>query len=77
MAAHLILALFTLFVIFVLFLVISKTMNNMVNLIIKTQYLIEKEIELKSEALEVRLILVESNKYQKEDTTAQSKKDEK
>lgn len=52
-------------------------MNNMVNLIIKTQYLIEKEIELKSEALEVRLILVESNKYQKEDTTAQSKKDEK
>ncbi len=48
------------------FLVISKTINNMINLMIKIQYLLEKEHELKKEALEVRLILMEGNKSQKE-----------
>lgn len=66
MAGHIILALITLFVVFILFLVISKTINNMINLVIKIHYLLEKELELKKEALEVRLILMEGNKYQKE-----------
>lgn len=38
----------------------------MINLVIKIHYLLEKELELKKEALEVRLILMEGNKYQKE-----------
>ncbi len=66
MAGHIILALITLFVIFILFLVISRTINNMINLLIKVHYLLEKELELKREALEVRLILMEGNKSQKE-----------
>jgi hypothetical protein len=66
MAGHLILAVTTLFVIFILFLVISRTINNMINLLIKIHYLMEKELELKKEALEVRLILMESSKSQKE-----------
>lgn len=72
MAGHFILALFTLFMIFIFFLVISKTINNMINLIIKVQYLMEKELELKKEALEVRMILMEGNKYQKESNSNQS-----
>lgn len=66
MAGHIILAVITLFVIFILFLVISRTINNMINLLIKINYLLEKELELKKEALEVRLILMEGNKSQKE-----------
>ncbi|NLL14536.1 MAG: hypothetical protein GX267_14120 [Fibrobacter sp.] len=66
MTGHIILAVVTLFVIFILFLVISRTINNMINLLIKIQYLLEKELELKKEALEVRLILMENNKSQKE-----------
>lgn len=66
MAGHIILAVITLFVIFILFLVISRTINNMINLLIKIHYLLEKELELKKEALEVRLILMESGKSQKE-----------
>ncbi len=66
MTGHIILAVVTLFVVFILFLVISRTINNMINLLIKIHYLLEKELELKKEALEVRLILMESNKFQKE-----------
>jgi hypothetical protein len=64
MAGHIILAIVTLFVIFILFLVISRTINNMINLLIKIHYLLEKELELKKEALEVRLILMENYKSQ-------------
>ena len=64
MAGHIILAIVTIFVIFILFLVISRTINNMINLVIKIHYLLEKELELKKEALEVRLILMENYKSQ-------------
>jgi hypothetical protein len=42
----------------------SRTINNIINLLIKIHYLLEKELELKKEALEVRLILMENYKSQ-------------
>jgi len=59
MVGHIIIATFTLFAIFILFLVISRTLNNLVNLLIKLEYLLKKEHELKLEALEVRMIMEE------------------
>lgn len=76
MAGHITLALVTIFVIFVLFLVISKTINNMINLVIKINYLIEKELELKKEAFEVRLILMEGSKIQKDIKTKKEQQNE-
>ncbi|NLD95222.1 MAG: hypothetical protein GX639_21435 [Fibrobacter sp.] len=61
MTGHLIIASITLFLIFVFFLVISKTLNNIINVLIKTEYLLKKEHELKFEALEVRKLMEEQN----------------
>lgn len=61
MTGHLIIASITLFLIFVFFLVISKTLNNVINVLIKTEYLLKKEHELKFEALEVRKLMEEQN----------------
>ena len=49
----------TLLLIFILFLVISRTLNNMINLLIKLEYSIQKEFDLKQEALEVRRLMEE------------------
>ena len=57
MTAHLVLVLFTLLSLFILFLVISRTMNNTINLLIKLEYLFQKEFDLKQEALEVKRIM--------------------
>ncbi len=51
----------TLLLIFVMFLVISRTLNNMINLLIKMEYSIQKEFDLKQEALEVRRLMEEEN----------------
>jgi len=59
MVGHVILAFIVLFVLFVMFLVISRTMNNVINLLIKLEYLIRKEYDLKKEALEVKRIMEE------------------
>jgi len=59
MAGHLIIASITLFLLFALFLVISKTLNNVINVLIKLEYLLKKEHELKLEALEVRKLMEE------------------
>ncbi len=61
MTGHLIIASITLFLIFVFFLVISKTLNNIINVLIKNEYLLKKEHELKFEALEVRKLMEEQN----------------
>jgi sensor histidine kinase YesM len=50
---------FTLFGVFVLFLVASRTLNNCINLLIKLEYLMQKEHDLKLEALEVRKLMEE------------------
>ncbi|MBN1759853.1 MAG: hypothetical protein JW863_16115 [Chitinispirillaceae bacterium] len=49
----------TLLLIFIMFLVISRTLNNMINLLIKLEYSIQKEFDLKQEALEVRRLMEE------------------
>lgn len=71
MIGHIVVATFTLFAIFVLFLVISRTLNNLINLLIKLEYLLQKEHDLKLEALEVRKLMDEQDLLQNQ------KKDEK
>lgn len=61
MAGHLIIASITLFLLFAIFLVISKTLNNVINVLIKLEYLLKKEHELKLEALEVRKLMEEQS----------------
>ncbi len=57
MTGYIVLTSVTLFMIFILFLVISRTMNSIINMMIKTEYLLQKENDLKTEALEVRRVL--------------------
>lgn len=59
MTGHIIIASLTLFFLFIMFLVISRTMNNVLNLLVKLDYLLKKEQELKVEALEVRKLMDE------------------
>jgi hypothetical protein len=66
MLSHYVLAALTLFVLFMLFLVISRTLNNIVNLMIKLEYLLQKECDLKQEALEVRKLMEEQTMVQEE-----------
>ena len=51
----------TLLLVFIMFLVISRTMNNIINLLIKMEYSIQKEFDLKQEALEVRRLMEEES----------------
>ena len=51
----------TLLLIFIMFLVISRTLNNMINLLIKMEYSLQKEFDLKQEALEVRRLMEEES----------------
>lgn len=64
MIGHIVVASFTLFAMFVLFLVISRTLNNLINLLIKLEYLLQKEHDLKLEALEVRKLMDEQDQLQ-------------
>ncbi|HEX2957921.1 MAG TPA: hypothetical protein VHO70_13895 [Chitinispirillaceae bacterium] len=57
MTGYIVLTSVTLFMIFILFLVVARTMNSIINMMIKTEYLLQKENELKTEALEVRRVL--------------------
>lgn len=57
MTGYIVLTSVTLFMIFILFLVISRTMNSIINMMMKTEYLLQKENDLKTEALEVRRVL--------------------
>lgn len=59
MAGFYFIAAFTLFGVFILFLVVSRTLNNCINLFIKLEYLMQKEYDLKLEALEVRKLMEE------------------
>jgi Na+-transporting NADH:ubiquinone oxidoreductase subunit NqrC len=59
MIGHYILAGITLLFVFIMFLVISRTLNNMINLLIKIEYSLQKEFDLKQEALEVRRLMEE------------------
>jgi hypothetical protein len=43
--------------IFILFLVLSRTLNALVNHLVKLQYLLQKEYDLKKELLEINRVL--------------------
>ncbi len=57
MILYLSIALFTTFMIFALFLVISKTINGVINQLMKIEYCISKEIEYRGEAFHVMKML--------------------
>jgi hypothetical protein len=61
MIGHYILAGITLLFVFIMFLVISRTLNTMINLLIKIEYSLKKEFDLKQEALEVRRLMEEES----------------
>ncbi len=71
MIGHYILAGVTLLFIFIMFLVISITLNNMINLLIKIEYSLQKELDLKQEALEVRRLMEEESRRQQENEQAE------
>jgi hypothetical protein len=73
MIGHYFLAGITLLFIFIMFLVISRTLNNMINLLIKIEYSLQKEFDLKQEAMEVRRLMEEE--LQKEQEQKRVKKD--
>lgn len=66
MIGHYILAAVTLSIVFIMFLVISKTLNNMINLLIKMEYSLQRELDLKEEALEVRRLMEEESRKESE-----------
>jgi hypothetical protein len=59
MIIHYLIAGSAFFGIFILFLVLSKTLNNIINHLAKLQYLLQKELDIKSEKLEIAQILKE------------------
>lgn len=62
MIGHYILAAVTLAMVFIMFLVLSKTLNNIINLLIKMEYSLQRELDLKEEALEVRRLMEEESR---------------
>lgn len=66
MTGHYILVGATLLMVFIMFLVISRTLNNTINLLIKMEYSLQKEFDLKQEALAVRRIMEEEMREQEE-----------
>ena len=48
-----------LFAVFILFLVVSKTMNGILNLLFKIEYLVTREHEYFQEGLEIRKIMLD------------------
>ena len=70
MTGQIIVGSLTIFMLFIMFLVISKTSNNIINLLIKMEYLLQKEFDLKKEALEVRRIMDEQVQEQDERNAA-------
>ena len=52
----------TLFGLFVLFLVLSKTLNGIINQILKIEYMLQKECEYKKEEKEIRRMIAENIK---------------
>jgi len=66
MIGHFILVGMTLAAVFIMFLVISRTLNNVINLLIKLQYLVQKDYDLKKEMLDVRNLMAEDAAAEKE-----------
>ena len=58
----------TLFGLFILFLVLSKTINGIINQLVKIEYMLQKECEFKKEEKEIRRMIAENVKQLSEDT---------
>ncbi|MCU0608975.1 MAG: hypothetical protein MUF22_04315 [Chitinispirillaceae bacterium] len=56
MLYYIVLAVLTLVAVFIMFLVLSRTLNNLVNLLIKLEYVVQREHDIKKEALDLRLL---------------------
>lgn len=52
--------------IFVLFLVVSRTLNNILNNLVKLQYLLQKELDFKKEQLAINRLMEEEEKADEE-----------
>ncbi|MBN2037330.1 MAG: hypothetical protein JW768_11355 [Chitinispirillaceae bacterium] len=57
MVAHYILAGAAFIAVFILFIVVARTLNNIINLLVKLEYLVQKEYDLKKELMEVHLLM--------------------
>jgi len=53
----------TFFLLFVFFLVISKTLNGIINQLLKLEYILQKELEFGKEEREVKRLLEENEDY--------------
>jgi cell division protein FtsX len=73
MVPYFILSGLTLFGLFILFLVMSKTMNNIVNQLLKIEYALQKEVEFKKEEKEIKRIIKKNLAMQ---TSSKPKEDE-
>ena len=62
MTSALIISVLAFFGIFVLFLVLSKTLNNTVNQLVKLNYLLQKEYDLKKEQIVIEQLIAEQAK---------------
>lgn len=60
LVAHYFVAGFLILGLFILFLVISKTLNGIVNYLIRIEFLINTEYEFRREEMDVRRVLFES-----------------
>jgi hypothetical protein len=59
MIGHFILVGLALAAVFIMFLVLSRTLNNVINLLIKLQYLVQRDFDLKKEMVDVRNLMAE------------------
>lgn len=59
MLAYYVISGVTLFGIFVLFLVVSKSMNSIINQLLKLEYMFQKEFEFRKEEKEIKRMIQE------------------
>jgi hypothetical protein len=59
MIAHFLLSGMTIFSLLVLFLVLSKTLNGIVNQLLKIEFMLQKECEFKEEEKEIQRLIQE------------------
>ena len=64
MISQLFVALLALMILLILFLVIGKTLNGIVNQLLKIHYCVTRELEYRREELHIRLILEEAEAQQ-------------
>jgi hypothetical protein len=59
MLPHYLLAGATFIILFIMFLVVARTLNSIINMLVKLEYLVQKEYDLKKELLDVRRLMDE------------------